>query len=82
MERLRDFGSDFVNVDNIIVQNGELGLTSHHGIHSNNASNIVIQNLKIYDFEVAAIQLNGFNNAQIKDITIGPSLQSVPVTGI
>ncbi len=76
-----NFGSTFSNVNNITIRNGELGLSSHHGIHSNNASNIIISNLKIYDFEVGGIQLNGFHNAQINDVDIGPSLQDVLLTG-
>ena len=77
-----DFGDNFVNVNNITITNGELGLVSHHGIHSNNATNIIISNLKIYDFEVAGIQLNGFKNAKIYNVEIGPSLQFVPLSGI
>ena len=76
-----DFGSDFINVNNIEICNGNLGLSSHHGIHSNGASNVTIQNLTIFDFEVGAIQLNGFHEVRLIDLQIGPSLQSVPVTG-
>ena len=88
------------NIQNIKIHNGELGLSSHHGIHSNNARNIVISNLlsnyihtflytayyivyikydirKIFDFEVGGIQLNGFENVQLVDLEIGPSLTEV-----
>ena len=77
-----DFGENFIDTTNITITNGILGLTSHHGIHSNNATNIVLSNLKIHEFEVAGIQLNGFNGAQILNVEIGPSLQSVPLTGL
>eukprot|EP01084_Bolivina_argentea_P030213 56020_1 len=76
-----DFGSQFINVKNIEIRNGELGLTSHHGIHSNNPTNVAIHHLKIYDFEVAGIQLNGFHGATLTDLRIGPSLHNVPLTG-
>ena len=36
--------------------------------------------MKIYDFEVAGIQLNGFHHAKIYNVDIGPSLQNVPLT--
>eukprot|EP01083_Nonionella_stella_P170654 581272_1 len=75
------FGNSFVNVQNISIRNGELGLTSHHGIHSNNASHVTITNLSIHAFEVAAIQFNGFNNVYLSNLHIGPSLQTVPLTG-
>ena len=41
------------------IKNGTLGKSSHHGIHGNNMSNILIENLLIEDFEVAGIALNG-----------------------
>ena len=75
-------GTGFINVDNIKIQNGTLGLSSHHGIHGNGASNIVLKNLIIKDFEVGGIQLNGFNGAIIQNVEIGPSLEPVPLTGI
>ena len=77
-----DFGRRWLNLENVTICNGELGLSSHHGIHSNNATNLHIFNLKIYDFEVAAIQLNGFDGAYIGNVDIGPSSQNVPLTGI
>lgn len=74
-------GTIFKPIQNITIKNGELGLTSHHGIHSTYAANVIIQNMKIYDFEVAGIQLNRFQNAQILNVDIGPSLQTVSLTG-
>ncbi len=75
------FGRSFVNVQNITVRHGQLGLSSHHGIHSNNASNVVIHDLTIRDFEVGGIQLNGFHNVILSDLRIGPNLQNVPLNG-
>ena len=74
-------GDGFINVDNIEIKNGILGLSSHHGIHSNGASNVVIRNLIIEDFEVGGIQLNGFNGATLENLKIGPSFDQVPLTG-
>jgi len=76
-----NFGANFVSTDNVVIQNGVIGLNSHHGIHSNGASNVVIQNMKFEDFEVAAIQLNGFETATFEDLDIGPSLADVPLSG-
>ena len=75
-----NFGEN-INITNIKIYGGELGLSPHHGIHGNLVSNIEISNLKIHDFEVAGIQLNGFKNAYLHDIEIGPSLYGVPVLG-
>ena len=57
-----NFGNTFKNCNNLIVRNGTLGLSSHHGIHGNNSSNIIFENLKIVDYEVSGISLNGCNN--------------------
>lgn len=64
-------------VKNVYIHNGKLGLSSHHGIHSNNAENIHLENLEIRDFEVGGIQMNGFRNLKIIDIDIGPSATNV-----
>ena len=64
------FGPDFINTENILIQNGIIGLTPHHGIHSNGASNVVIRDIHFVDFEVAAIQLNGFNTATMQNLKI------------
>ena len=76
-----NFGETDINITNIKIHNGVLGLSPHHGIHGNLVNNIEIYNLKIFDFEVAGIQLNGFENAYLHDIEIGASLTHVPVVG-
>ena len=50
--------------------NGSLGLSSHHGIHGNSMKNIIIENLNIFSFEVAAIALNGGENILVKYIQV------------
>jgi len=77
-----NFGGVLYTASNVIVQNGILGLSSHHGIHGNYATNIVIQNLVIKNFEVGGISLNGFDNVVIQNVEIGPNYENVPVTGI
>ena len=65
-----DFGNVLKSPKNIYIMNGYLGQSSHHGIHGNGMKNVVIENLNIFGFEVAAIALNGgehciFRNLQI-----------------
>ena len=76
-----DFGSELISGDGVEVCCGNLGFSSHHGIHSHAATNLTIHNLSIFDFEVGGIQLNGFQQVQLIDLEIGPSSQSVPATG-
>ena len=77
-----NFGSNFIRTDSVVIRNGTIGLTPHHGIHSNGASNVVIRDIHFLDFEVAAIQLNGFTEASMHNLNIGPSLTEVPLTGL
>lgn len=58
----------------VTIDRCELGLSSHHGIHGNNAIGVTIKNSWIKDFEVAGIALNGGHTATITDMIIGPSL--------
>ena len=64
-------------VKNVYIHNGKLGLSAHHGIHSNNAKKITIEDLKIFDFEVAGIQFNGFRDLTLRNLEIGPSANDV-----
>lgn len=54
-----DFGSPTQPCSNVIVKNGVLGRSAHHGIHGNDATNVILERLEIRDAEVAALSLNG-----------------------
>lgn len=54
-----NFGNNIIYSKNVIIQNGNLGLTSHYGIHGNGCKNLILQNLNFYSFEVAGISING-----------------------
>lgn len=60
-----NFGATISFAKNVVIKNGTLGLSSHHGIHGNKMENVIMQNLNIVDFEVAGISLNGANNCVI-----------------
>lgn len=67
---------------NITIKNGFIGNSSHHGIHGNNNNNIILQNLKFKNFEVAAISLNGAKNLTIENIHILGNNQNILVLAI
>jgi hypothetical protein len=73
------FCTTLKSAENVIVANGTLGKSSHHGIHGNLANNILLENLKILNFEFVGIALNGGHCIILKDINIGPNKQDVPV---
>lgn len=66
--------------NNVYITNGVMGLTSHHGIHSNLNNNIIFNNLKINDFQVAGITLNGLSKSIFTNIEISNSVNNIPVS--
>ena len=51
-----------------IIKNGTLGLSSHHGIHGNLCREIIIRDLYIGNFGVAAIAINGGINIYLDNV--------------
>ena len=71
-----------VTCGNVTIRNGILGTSSHHGIHSpGGATNILLENLQIQNFEVAGIHLNGCKSTVISSCSLGPARRDVPVLG-
>ncbi len=77
-----NFGAFLTNAYNVVIKNGELGLSSHHGIHGNSATNVQITNLRVKDFEVAGIAMNGFDTLLIENVEVGPCAKDVPFLGL
>ena len=71
-----------VAASNVVIKDGVLGRSSHHGIHGNDVHNVRIHNVEIKDFEVAGIALNGFVDLELTDVSVGPVNQAVPVMGV
>eukprot|EP01083_Nonionella_stella_P067358 178120_1 len=70
-----------VYAEHVIIENGELGLTAHHGIHGNNNNDITIQNVNTKQFDVCGIQCNSCTNLVIRDVIIGPQNTNIPLLG-
>ena len=64
---------------NICIRNGTIGLSSHHGIHGNGNTNILLEDLIINQFEVAGIAINGGKNVVCRHIEIRDSSRDVQV---
>lgn len=69
----------FKSSKNVLIMNGKLERSSHHGIHSNAAENVILYKLDITDFEVAAIALNGSSDSIISDIYIHDNTTDIPL---
>ena len=61
-----DFGPYLKSAQNVVIKNGIIGKATHHGIHANDARGVTLQDLQIHDFDVAGIQLNGFDDILLK----------------
>ena len=62
---------------NILIHNGRIGRSPHHGIRGNNNDRLVLKNLVIDNFEVAAISLHGCTNSLIEKISIKGNSKNV-----
>jgi hypothetical protein len=61
---------------------GTIGLSSHHGIHGNENSDVQIRDVTFKDFEVAAVSLNNVDTLTIEDCEIKHNRQDVPILGM
>ena len=71
--------SSYKAASDVMIVNGTLGRSSHHGLHGNGPSNVVIKDLVIEEFEVAGVALNGMTNGVLAGLKIKGTRQSVPV---
>jgi hypothetical protein len=67
---------------NVVIKNGTIGTSPHHGIHGNNNSNIQLYDLVIADWEVAGIAFNGLKSGVIKNISISGLEHTFSFTGL
>jgi hypothetical protein len=75
-----DFGADLKSAKNVIILNGTIGRSAHHGILGNGNSNVIIMNVDFVDFEVAAVALNGVKGLRIQN-SAATNRKDVPVIG-
>lgn len=76
------FGDSFSPAKNVLIFNGKLGLSSHHGIHGNLNEGVVLSNLEIKNFEVAGIALNGATTGVISNVSILGTQLKIPVNSM
>lgn len=74
-----DFGSTIETSKNVIIRNGTIGRSSHHGIHGNFAKWVLFEDLITEDFEVAGIAINGSDSVVFNHVKIRNSRTDVPV---
>jgi len=76
-----DFGATMPRVRGVVVENGTLARSAHHGIHGNGGSDVLLQDLTFSGYEVAAVALNGFRDVVVRNCRAAGSARNVPVLG-
>jgi hypothetical protein len=74
------FGTELKAAQHVMIKNGTIGLSSHHGIHGNAAKDVTVQNVKFVGYEVGAIALNGVNGLKVSNVT-ARNRKDIPVLG-
>lgn len=75
-----DFGSQIRSASGLVIKNGRLGRSAHHGIHGNGSSDVTIKDVIFDGFEVAAVALNGVQGLKLENLR-AYSRKDVPVNG-
>ena len=74
------FGPALKAAKNVMIKNGTIGRSAHHGIHGNGNENIWIKNVDFVDYEVSAVALNGVKGLVVRNVHAS-NRQDVPVLG-
>ena len=72
-------GADPTEAARFTLRNGRMGLSSHHGVHGNGAWSVLIEDVDIVDYEVAAVALNGAHDVLLRRVRALGTLNTVPV---
>ena len=76
------FGMEPVFANNVVIQNGVIGLSSHHGIHGHFNEDVLIENVHIHSFETHGVEMSYFQNLKMKNVEIGPSSSIAYLKGV
>jgi hypothetical protein len=74
-------GTTLTPAPRFTLRNGRIGLSSHHGVHGNDASTVLIEDVDIRDYEVAAIGLNNARDVVLRRVRALGTFERVPVLG-
>jgi hypothetical protein len=76
-----DFGPDPDAPQGLVIENGTIGRSSHHGLHGNGGKHVLLRDLVIEEYEVAAVALNGFKSTLLLRVHARGVCTTVPVLG-
>jgi hypothetical protein len=81
MQGPSNFGNKLKSANKVLIHNGVIGTSSHHGVHGNGSNKIIFENLVVKDFEVAAISINDVNDIDFYKVTVPNNRHNIPVLG-
>merc|ERR1719283_457884 len=58
------FGAHPQYASNVLIKDGSIGLSSHHGIHGQNNDDVTILNVHVHSFETHGIEMSEYGNAR------------------
>jgi len=76
-----NWGADQVFASSVVIKDGVLGLTSHHSIHGNHNSDVLVSNVRMTQFDVAGFGCNACSGVEVTDCIVGPQNTNIPVLG-
>jgi hypothetical protein len=65
-----NFGDIVLYPQNVLIRNGTLGKSAHHGIHGNSARNVIVSDVEFTAFEFAGLAINGSTNILCRNISV------------
>lgn len=74
------FGAELDPAKDIVIKNGTIGRSAHHGIHGNANEDVLVTNVDFVDYEVAAIALNGVDGLRVQNVK-ATNRTDVPILG-
>ena len=76
------FGSTFKPASRLMICNGTLGRSAHHGIHGNNQSHLIVKDVEFVNYEVSMSSLNGGSHMYFVNCIGRGSNQNIPTLGV
>jgi len=76
-----NFGETLAAADGLVVENGVLGRSAHHGLHANGARRVLVRDVRCEGYEVAALSLHGAKDVLLERVHATGQFTHVPVLG-
>jgi hypothetical protein len=76
-----NFGNTFEIADGCYIINGHIGQSSHHGIHGNKCTKVLLDNVSFKKYEIAAVHMNAASYTYVNKVNVLGNCTTCPVFG-